>query len=380
MSTPPNLFDPAHYAGVRKPALDAQTLPPWCYTSPQFYEREQERIFRRTWNFVGRKELVPNPGDYYTLELAGVPLVLMRGEDGEVRAFSNTCPHRGTRLLDGRGTCVRRVTCPYHSWAFSFDGALAAAAGMEQTRGFDKASYGLIPIRLESYGGFLFANFGSGSESLPDYLGDFPEQLGSYGFEELACTRIKHYEVECNWKIYVENQREGYHVPTVHRGTLGSQPAVQLETRGNWSGAFFRKKGSEGVLKGEKAPFPPITSLEGRAAEGTHFTLVYPHTFIGLTMDAVWWMECRPKGPSHVTVVVGSCFPKSTIARPDFEEGAARYYERWDKSHPEDNVIAERVQKGLESPFARPGRYAALEQGVHTISNWIVDRVIGPTA
>lgn len=379
MREPQDVFNPEHYADVRLPAMQAKTLPPWCYTSEAFYAREVERIFGQSWNMVGRAELVPNPGDFFTLDLAGVPLIIMRGIDSAVRAFSNSCPHRGTRLLDGNGNCPRRITCPYHSWSFSPDGTLLAAAGMEQTQDFDRSAYGLVEVDSDNYGGFIFVRLSKSGPSLIEYLGDFPDQLGSYGFSDLVCTRVKEYDVTCNWKVYVENQREGYHVPTVHRGTLGSQPAEQLVTRGNWSGAFFRKKGSEGVMKGETAPFPALPTLVGKPAEGTHFALIYPHTFLGMTSDSVWWMECRPNGPSQTKVVVGSCFHKSVVARPDFAEEAKKYYVRWDTSHPEDNMIAERAQKGLSSPLARQGRYAALEKGVHTISNWMLDRVIGPS-
>lgn len=378
MSEPVNMFDPAHYAAVRRPAMEAETLPPWCYTSRAFYEREIEKIFRQTWNMVGREELVPKPGDFFTLDLADIPIIIVRGRDNTVRAFSNVCAHRGTRLLDGTGNCGSHITCPYHSWSYRLDGTLAAAAGMQDTINFDKGKNGLVPVRLESYGGFLFVNFNPNAESLVEYLGDFPDQLGSYNFDDLVCTRVKRYDIACNWKVYVENQREAYHVPTVHRTSLGPQPAVQIETRGNWSGSFIKKDSSEGVLRGEVAPFPRIPTLTGRAAEGINFALIYPHCFMGFSMDCVWWMECRPYGPSQTAVVVGSCFPKSTVARPDFEQNVEKYYRRWDVSHPEDNAISELVQRGLSSPLARPGRYAPLEKGVHRISNWILDRVIGP--
>lgn len=378
MSGPSNIFDPSHYADVRRPAMEAQTLPPWCYTSREFYDREMERIFRKTWNMVGREEMVPNPGDYFCIDLADIPFVIIRGKDNVVRALSNVCTHRGTRLLNGEGNCGGRITCPYHSWSFGLDGALMAAAGMQETCNFEKSQYGLVQIRLETYGGFLFVNFNPNAESLVEYLGDFPDQLGSYGFDDLVCTRVKRYDIACNWKIYVENQREAYHVPTVHKKSLGEQPAVQVETKGSWSGSFIAKESSEGVLKGEAPPFPKISSLSGRAAQGINFALLNPHCFMGFSMDCVWWMECRPLGPAQTAVIVGSCFPKSTVARPDFQEKVEMYYRRWDVSHPEDNAISELVQQGLSSPLAKAGRYHPLEKGIHKISNWVLDQVIGP--
>ena len=110
-----NILDPALYEKVRRPVMEAEQLPAWCYTSPEFYEREVDRIFMRTWNFVGRADLIPKPGDYLTVDLVGVPVILIHGDDGVIRAFSNACRHRGTRLLSSEGNC-RAIRCPYHSW------------------------------------------------------------------------------------------------------------------------------------------------------------------------------------------------------------------------------------------------------------------------
>ena len=158
MEHPDDILDPRHYAKVRLPQLEAETLPPWCYTSQEFYQREVERIFMRQWIFIGRGDRIPNPGDYVTLNPVGVPVIIVRGDDGGVRAFANTCRHRGTRLTDGDGNC-RAFSCPYHGWAYGLDGRLISIAGMEQTANFDKEAFGLISIRLESWDGFLFINF-----------------------------------------------------------------------------------------------------------------------------------------------------------------------------------------------------------------------------
>src|SRR5438270_7709088 len=108
-----DLFDPRHYEGVRRPLLDAETLPAWCYTSPAFYRREVERIFRKVWNFLGAADQIPNPGDYFTVTFAGVPIIVLRDGAGQLRAFANSCRHRGSELLSGSGNC-KLISCPYH--------------------------------------------------------------------------------------------------------------------------------------------------------------------------------------------------------------------------------------------------------------------------
>ena len=152
------LFDPARYAAVRRPLLEAETLPPWCYTSEAFYKREVERIFLKVWNFIGRADRIPNPGDYFAFEFVGVPVVVVRDKQGVIRAFVNSCTHRGTKIMGGDGSCAA-LRCPYHSWTFALDGRLMGAPEMDDTVGFDKADYHLRPIRIDIWDGFLFINF-----------------------------------------------------------------------------------------------------------------------------------------------------------------------------------------------------------------------------
>ena len=218
MQPPTDLFDPAHYAATRRPLLEAETLPPWCYTSEAFYRREVERIFRKVWNFVGHVSQVANPGDYFALTFAGIPVIILRDLSGTLRAFANTCRHRGSALLEGSGNC-RVIVCPYHSWTYALDGALRAAPEMQQTIGFDTADAGLIPLRLDTWGGFLFLCFDAEAPGLSHYLGDLPARVAAYGLEDMACARRKEYMIECNWKLFVENAKE---VHTTSRPCTGT--------------------------------------------------------------------------------------------------------------------------------------------------------------
>lgn len=372
-------LNPAQFSNVWRPLEEAETLPPWCYTSPAFYQAEVEHIFLKTWNFLGREDRIPNPGDYFALDFVGVPLVVVRGHDGVVRAFANTCRHRGTRIAKGEGNC-RIFTCPYHAWAYELDGRLRGAVGMEECRNFKREDYGLLPIRLESWGGFIFVNFDPEAESLEEYLGDFTEQFASYHCEDLVTTRRQEYQLSCNWKFYIENAMEEYHVPQVHRVSIGRLNRAHgiLETNGNWDAIREKHEGTRALLEEDQdKAFPPITTLEGPLAEGTHFVCLYPATMLGMTKDCVWWLEQHPMGPDQVRLTVGSCFPKETIERDDFEERVRYYYKRWDQSIGEDNDISEIQQAGINSPFARPGRLSPMEPLVHSIAKWVLGRVLG---
>jgi phenylpropionate dioxygenase-like ring-hydroxylating dioxygenase large terminal subunit len=377
MNEPTDLFDPAHYARVRLPVLEAGTLPPWCYTSQAFYDREIERIFRRSWNFIGRADEIAEPGDYFTIELAGESIIVLRDQARQVRAFLNICRHRGTRLIDGKGNC-RAISCPYHSWTYGLNGDLIGSAGMEKTLNFDRACYGLMPVRLESWAGFLFASFDGQAPGLAGYLGDLPRRFEAYNFSDMVCVRRKEYDLACNWKVYLENAMEEYHTPTVHRKSIGSQKTDLVDDGiGAWDAIFMPAPRTIAVLAEDSmSAFPPIAGLHGRPAEGTYFTAIYPSTFFATTQDCMWWLQELPRGPGHTRIVIGSCFPRATVARSDFRANVEKYFKRWDKSLPEDNAISERQQTGLASSYGRPGRLSWHEPVVHRIANWVLDRVL----
>lgn len=378
MSIIENLFDPARYADVRKPLLEAETLPPDCYISEDFFKREVETIFMKVWNFIGREDRVPNPGDYAAFEFVGVPIVLVRGRDKKVRAFSNSCRHRGAKVMQGDGNCTV-MSCPYHAWTYAIDdGRLIGAMEMDETEGFAKKDFGLIELRLETWAGFLFINFDHEAAPLSDWLGDLPEVLASYNLETMVTTRRVEYDLDCNWKVYVENAMESYHVPTVHQQTLQKQNRDHnppIPTNGEYCGLLTRHTGSRALLPGAKG-FPYIPTLEGPAAEGTYYVLINPSTMFGLTFDCMWWLELHPVSAEKTKLIVGSCFPKETTERDDFDELVGKYYDRWEKSIVEDNVISDIQQIGLRSPFVKPGRFSYMEPLVHTIDNWVLDRVL----
>jgi choline monooxygenase len=381
MMTPQNIFDPKHYEGVRKPLLEADTMPAFTYTSPEFYQREVERIWRKTWNFIGSADQIRNNGDYFTLNFAGVPTIVLRDHDGKIRAFANTCRHRGSELLEGKGNC-KLIVCPYHSWTYDLNGNLRGTPEMDKTQNFNKTDYGLTPISIDTWGNFLFINFDKNPEPLKKHLGDLPEKLAPYRLENMALVRRKAFEMDCNWKLFVENAKESYHIGTVHRATINQYASAKAagywveKATGDYVVTFAQHEGSMALLKGAKG-FPTIESLEGRReAGGTYAPLIYPSTYLACTIDCAWYLEMHPISASKTYMVHGALFPRDRLDRPDFEEVAKNYYHRWDVTIEEDILASVRQQRGLETPFAPSGRFSHREPLVHEIDNWILDRVI----
>ena len=375
-----DVLDPALYTSVRRPVMEAETLPPAAYTSEAFYAREVERVFMKEWNFMGRADQIPKPGDYFTVDYVGVPLLIVRDGEGGLRAFSNSCRHRGSAVADGEGNC-RAFKCPYHSWVYGLDGALLAAPHMERAAGFDPKHYGLVPLRLETWGGCLFVSLSPEAPSLAEYLGDLPQKLESYRLADMVVVRRKSFEMACNWKLFVENAMEELHIPTVHRKTIQQNTPMEThapeEARGQYCALFSTHQGSMALLRGD-AGFPAIPSRLGKAATGTYFVMLYPSTMLGVTSDCMWYLELRPLGPGKTLLIHGACFPKSTVARDDFEEVSPRYFKRWDTTAQEDIEASERQHRGLLSPFSARGRFSHHEVLVHEIDNWVLDRVLGP--
>lgn len=376
MTMPANLFDPALYAEVRRPLLEASHLPPWCYTADAFYRRELETIFLKVWNFLGREDRLPKPGDYFAVRFAGVPLFVIRGRDGHLRAFANTCSHRGSRLLEGEGRCRSVIQCPYHAWAFDFEGALVATPGMERTQDFDPAKLGLRPIKLETWAGFVFINFDPQSRPLAQSLGSLPDRLAGHALADMVTVRRRDYDLACNWKLFIENAMEDYHTPTVHKASVGKQTPEYDMGDGEWDAAFLPGDKSVAILPGEPAAFPHVATLTGRMAKGCYFVHLKPSTMLGCAQDCMWYLELNPQAPDRTRLTVGSCFPASTVARPDFEDVVQTYFRRWDKSIPEDNWISEVQQEGLSSPLSRTSRVSHHEVLVHKIANWVLGRVL----
>ena len=375
--TPENLFDAFHYADVRRPLLEASTLPSWCYTSAQFYRRELERIFLKSWQFVGREDEIAQVGDYLSFDGQGGPLILIRGDDGNVRAFFNVCRHRGTQLLTGTGRAPK-IVCPYHSWVYATDGSLERAPGMHDVRDFDAGTHALAPVRLQTWAGFMFVCYAEDGPELLDYLGTMPDFFSAYRPQELICVRRVEFHIQSNWKLLIENALEAYHTGSVHSSTLGHQQSKPVASSANWGGLFgyVDNDDSIAVLPGASSALPHIAGLSDDQQRGTYFTNLYPCTQFVFAQDCMWWLSIQPDGPLRCRMMLGSCFPESTTWLEAFEPSLTAYYERWDRATPEDNAIAEAQQAGQQAGVVPAGRFSREEFAVHALANWILDQLM----
>ena len=374
------MFAPDTYTATRAPLHLASALPGWCYVDPAWYEREIDRIWRKDWLCVGRVEQVPNPGDFYYIEMVGQPLIVVRDEQNTVRVHSAICRHRGAVLCEGETGHCRAFVCPYHSWTYSLSGKLVSVPGnpppMAGSQGFRTADHGLTPVRSEQWGGFVFVTFDESAPPLLEWLGDLPAFLAEYKLEDFQWTHRDEYEVPCNWKVWAENAFENYHAMTVHRPHMDPLKPQNWEferTRGPWEAMYSKR--SIVAYSG----LPPIPGLDDRKSAGLFHVWVQPSVQIILTSSYMKFRQYLPEGPEKLRLYENWTFPKSTVARPDFGDivGPA-YYEKYSQIVKEDYVLNPVVQKGMRSGAYRPGRYSLEEFIVHRIANRVLDRVVGP--
>ena len=377
------MFDRAQYANVFKPVEQAETLPAWCYTSPDYYRAEVENMFMKVWNFFGHVDQVPDPGDYMTVTFAGVPLIIARGGDKVIRAFANTCRHRGAPVALGEGNCSAFV-CPYHSWTYGLDGAAAGLCGDgEDERTSDKKDNGLKELRLEIFGNFIFINFDGQAEPLMDYLGDFPGDHGLLQARQPEADPQGHLRRGLQLEGPHRERHGGVSPPDRSQGDAStSRKWTTLRHRRRRTGPTSARSTTDhtrALLHGGPASTAAAYPRVSRAARpnGTNYVSLNPSTMLGMTLDCVWYLELSTTTPHSITRDFrGSCFPEETVARPDFEEKVKYYYKRWDKSLGEDNDIAAIQQQGLRSPFVRPGRLSHLEPLIPDLAQWWVTRTV----
>ncbi len=201
---------------------DRRGLPGWSYHSKALFALEREKLFLTHWQVVGHECDIPNPGDWLAYDILGERAMVMRGADGVARAFHNLCRHRGARVVDGtEGSCKGSIVCPFHGWVYNLDGTLR---GVSQPRSFDEMNreeFGLKPIEMQTFHGFLFIRFAPGPQAdVATLLAPFDADFASYRIRDVVPVRVPDWSTELpvNWKSVRDVDNEGYHVPMAHPG------------------------------------------------------------------------------------------------------------------------------------------------------------------
>jgi phenylpropionate dioxygenase-like ring-hydroxylating dioxygenase large terminal subunit len=364
--------------------LSARTPPGSFYTDEQMFLRELEEFFCRGWLNLGREEDLANSGDFFTREIGGESVLAVRGTDGGARAFYNVCRHRGTRLVDlAEGTKLRSIVCPYHGWTYSAEGRLVGAPHTDSLIDFAKERSGLYEIRLESWGGFLWANMDAEAPSLRDEFDRLFMKFERFPLERLRRAARHTYEVDANWKILVENYQECYHCAPVHPDLNRITPYFSGKVHDYFIDGSRRAPFSGGYMEFAKdytsmtwSGYTNRPSLEGMAEEDRHriyYYTVFPNLFFSLHPDFLMVHRTWPMSPTHSRVECDFLFDPATIADPGFDPNDA--VDLWDRINRQDWAVCERSQKGMHSRAWKGGRYTDQEPQVYDFDRYVRERL-----
>ena len=345
-----NLYNPA------SPLERASTIPaPW-YRDPRIADLERTSVFSATWQAVGRLDQVREKGQFFTVDMAGEPIVVVRGDDEQLRAFYNVCRHHAAAVVPEAQGCAKQFRCPYHGWTYGIDGILKGMVEFDGVCNFDRAVNGLVPIRLDVWENFVFVNLDGQAAPLQEFLGAVPDLVAP-----LELTKKLHYfdrriyPLNCNWKVYVDNYLDGgYHVPHAHKG-LSSVIEYTKYTIENFERACLQSSplSSDGAAAGVAA------TRQGRA----FYLWIYPNFMINAYEGVMDTNLVVPLGTDKCAVVFDYYFADTSPAAGTHNRESIAVSE---KVQDEDMAICDAVQRGLHSRAYVAGRLSVRrEAGEH---------------
>ncbi len=368
-------------AGIDRPIEQAKGLPNVAYTGPDFALQERDGVLARTWTCIGMASAIPDPGDARPADLVGLPLMSVRGRDGKVRVFHNVCSHRGHRLVTQPCKSLTTLRCPYHSWAYDFEGRLRATPSVGGVRknnveGFDKSRHGLREVRSTVWLDQIFVNLSGDAPAFEDHVAplaarwaDFDLSLIRHGGPDSSLR----FEVGCNWKLAVENYCEAYHLPWIHPGLNAYS---RLEDHYNIAeDGFFAGQGSTAYKPQTSNADPALNRFPKLPAKwdgAAEYIALFPNLLLGLHCDHFYAVRLEPLGPDRTIEHFEIYYVGETPLGPDFAGVRAANAENWRAVFAEDVNVVEEMQRGRASPAFQGGVFTpVLEPPTHCFHRWM---------
>jgi phenylpropionate dioxygenase-like ring-hydroxylating dioxygenase large terminal subunit len=337
----------------RRDPLEDMSLPGWLYYDQEFFEAEKRAFLRASPQVVCHESEIPNPGDWRTLEYLGESIIVMRGDDREIRAFSNVCRHRGSRLVDGEAGCSKVLTCPYHAWSFSRDGRLVGVPHRQEYQGLQTEKLGLFPVSLENWRGFLFVTLEPGVPSVAEIMAPYEEEIEPYRFEELrALQQVRLRPRALNWKTISDNYSDHLHIPVGHPGLtrlFGRSYRIEAqEWVDKMEGDLVEKVSANPSERVYQHHLPKVDHLPESHQRKWLYYKLFPNVAFDIYPDQVDFMQFLPISATE------SVIREISYGLPDGrrEMKAVRYL-NWRINrgvNAEDTELITRVQRGMQSP------------------------------
>ncbi len=323
-----------------------RTLPAHCYNDERFLDLEQHKVLRQGWICLGRCDEVSDIGDYFTTDLAGEPLLVVRSDETTISVFANVCQHRAMPVARGGGN-THRFVCPYHAWTYHLDGSLKSAPLMEQQAELKDCR--LPVIKSECWQGFIFASLNASAKPLADSLHDLDSLTGNYQMHRMHHIATFHEIWECNWKSLIENFMDGYHLSVVHPQSLRPLTPTNLcETLGR--GDMFTSYVAN-YARAAPARKQHASSLTEAQKRQSRLFCLFPSMVASVSPDTLVYFSVQPKGVARVQVKWGV-----SVWEPDLpDEERNQRIEKWQQINAEDHEILRELQAGLRSSFYHGG-------------------------
>jgi choline monooxygenase len=320
---------------------------------------EKERIFRSTWQYAASLDLLRLPGNFAAVDVVGIPVILTRGQDNVLRAFHNVCRHRAGVVAHGRGN-RKSLQCQYHGWLYGLDGKLRNAPEFDGVENFNKDDFGLIPIRVDTWGMFAFVNFDHSAPPLLEVLGRIPAETAGLNFNELRKVERRDYVINANWKVYIDNYLEGYHIPIAHPGLFKEvdYDKYRVDTFRYYSSQYAPIR----PIRSEDPSGRIFTELKGD--EQAHYYWIFPNFMVNTYPGNVQINIIVPLSHDKTLTIFEWYFadPGTPEAWNNLQDGIAFS----DTVQREDIQLCEDVQRNMQSGVYRQGRYSVKrENGVH---------------
>jgi choline monooxygenase len=330
------------------PLAKARTIPSAWYFDPEIYALECRKVFGTTWQYIGRSELVRAPGSFLTGEVAGEPILVVRDDKGTLRAFHNACRHRAAQVINEPCGHATKLRCRYHGWTYDLAGKLRGTPEFDGVEDFRKEEQGLPPMAVETHGPFVFVHQGTPKETLAEYLAPFPENTHGQVIEKLQFADRREYDLNCNWKVFVDNYQDGgYHVNTVHPGLAGALDYAQYRTE------------IHGYNSVQVSPIKvSVDPTVSKVRSGTHayYWWIFPNLMVNLyqgVMDTNWVL---PLGPDRCRVCFDFYF--TDVENIETKRFIADSIAVAHQVQLEDLGVCEEVQRGLKSRSYDTGRFS----------------------
>lgn len=355
------------------------SLPGWLYTDPEYFSVECERVIRPSWQIVCHESDIPRAGDWRTIEYLGESVVVLRGDDGRLRAFHNVCRHRAMRLVEGSAGCARKLVCPYHAWTYEFDGRLSGVPMKRDYPALRLEDNGLVPVEVDIWRSFVFVRLeDDGGPSVADMMTPYDHEIAPYRFENMCrLSDVRSRERAVNWKNVGDNYSDNLHIPVAHDGLtrlFGKSYAIEAQPFvDKMSGQLVDRPSANVWERFYQTHLPRVDHLPEANQRLWLYYKLWPNMAFDLYADQIDFMQWLPLTPTT------SVLREMSFALPD-ERREMRLvrYANWRINrtvNAEDTWLIERVQQGMASRSYSAGPIGASEVCLRSFARKIRERI-----